>query len=92
MLNFSFSGAECVSKLLINGAQKAEKFMDSNTPKIIEKINPADRVRRVSPCVSSGIKIAKDVTAVTAGVTGFVGKASCRFVARILHTDSCAAC
>lgn len=73
---FFCTGAESVSNFLVQSAQKAEQFMNGNTPKIIEKINPSDRQRRVAPCVKNGIKIAKDVTSVTANVTGFVGELS----------------
>ncbi|XP_065201536.1 protein spartin isoform X1 [Planococcus citri] len=66
------NGAEYVSNFLINGAQKAGEFLDGNTPKLMNKINPANENRRVAPCVSNGIRIARDVTAITANVTGFV--------------------
>lgn len=71
---FFFLGAGCLSKFLIQSAQKAEEFMNDNTPKLIEKINASRRTRRMSPCLSNGIKIARDVTSVTAGFTGFIGK------------------
>jgi hypothetical protein len=73
---FDCVGAESVSKFLIQSAQGAEQFMDERTPKIIEKINQSNRQRRVAPCMKKGIKIAKDVTSVTANVTGFVGKST----------------
>lgn len=63
-----------MSNFLINGAQKAGQFLDGNTPKLINKINPCSENKRVSPCVSNGVRIARDVTALTASVTGFVGK------------------
>ncbi|KAK7595403.1 hypothetical protein V9T40_013228 [Parthenolecanium corni] len=66
------TGAGCLSKFLIQSAQKAEEFMNDNTPKLIEKINASRRTRRMSPCLSNGIKIARDVTSVTAGFTGFI--------------------
>ena len=70
---YDFVGAEYVSNFLINGAQKAGEFLDGNTPKLINKMNPGNENKKVAPCVSNGIKIARDVTAITANVTGFVG-------------------
>lgn len=72
--HFYGTGAAFVSNFLIVGAQKASEFLDGNTPRLINNINPATREKRVSPCVSNGIRIARDVTAITASVTGFVGK------------------
>lgn len=69
-----YIGARCLATFLIQSAQKAEEFMNENTPKLIEKIDPNSRPRRMSPCLSNGIKIARDVTSVTAGLTGFIGK------------------
>lgn len=77
------TGATCLSTFLIQSALKAEEFMNETTPKLIERIDPSSRQRRMSPCLSSGIKIARDVTSVTAGLTGFIGN-SCFLVSYLI--------
>lgn len=70
---FHYLEANALSNCLVNGAHRAEQFLDSNTPKLIDKINPSSKQAAVSPKVVKGVKVAKNVTAKTADITAFVG-------------------
>lgn len=69
-----FTGASFISKNLISGAVKAGNLINTNTPKLINKITPASQAAYVNPKVAKGLKIAGTATSGAALVTGYVGK------------------
>lgn len=59
----------------MKGAEKTSDLMNYVTPKIISNMRPSANVQEetVSENVTSGIKVAKNVTGAAVEVTGFVG-------------------
>lgn len=66
------TGAQYISSGLVRGAQKASELMNYGTPKLIDKINPDPNPREVSPRVSQGLQVAKNVTGTAVQVTGYI--------------------
>lgn len=66
-------GAQFISQNLIKGAEKTGQFMTYSTPYIISKLQRAtDDAPPVSSNVQTSVSVARNVTEVAAGVTGYV--------------------
>lgn len=74
VFNVTFTGASLISRTLILGAEKAGNLINTNTPKLINKITPASQAAYVNPKVAKGLKMAGTATSGAVQVTGFVGK------------------
>ena len=65
-------GATYVANSLIRGAGSTARFIDMTTPRIIDRINPAEQPQPVNPTVEKTVKVAKNVTGTAADVTGYL--------------------
>lgn len=67
-------GATYIANSLVKGAGSTARFIDTSTPRIIDKIQPAEQPKPVNPTVQKSVEVAKTVTGTTANVTGYLGK------------------
>lgn len=65
-------GATYIANSLVRGAGSTARFMDMTTPRIIDRINPAEQAQPVNPTVEKTVKVAKNVTGTAADVTGYL--------------------
>ncbi|RZF32840.1 hypothetical protein LSTR_LSTR009391, partial [Laodelphax striatellus] len=66
------SGAQYISSGLVRGAEKASQYINSSTPKLLEKITPEPTPRQVSPGIAKSAEVARNVTGTAVVVTGYV--------------------
>ncbi|XP_039295204.1 protein spartin isoform X2 [Nilaparvata lugens] len=65
-------GAQYISSGLVRGAEKASEYINSSTPRLLEKITPDPTPRQVSPGLAKGAEVARNVTGTAVVVTGYV--------------------
>nr|CAD7430632.1 unnamed protein product [Timema monikensis] len=68
-------GAHYISHGLVKGAVKAGDLMNYGTPRLIQRLTPDPNPTQVSPRVTQGIQVAKNVTGHVVQVTGFLASA-----------------
>lgn len=74
-----------ISRALVSGAEKAGNLINTNTPKLINKITPASQAAYINPKVAKGLKMTGTATSGAAQVTGFVGM----FTLFLILTPTC---
>ncbi|XP_008201219.1 protein spartin isoform X1 [Tribolium castaneum] len=68
------TGASYVSRGLVFGAEKIGNLLNQNTPKLLSRINSAERPTQIPRKVSKGMQVAENATNKAAQVTGFVAE------------------
>lgn len=77
-------GAWIISQGLIKGAEKAGGFVNNSTPKVIERLTPADRPKHIPRGLSKSMQVAETTTKQAVRVTGFLGKEKNRTIVKLV--------
>lgn len=67
-------GASYLANNLVRSATSTARFIDLTTPRIIDKIDPAEEVKPINPTVRKSIEIVKTASGKAANITDYVGK------------------
>lgn len=71
--DFSFTGAEIISKGIQIGAEKTSHLLDKGASYLVTKIDPAKEKPVITPGVKSNLKTARTVTGKACEVSGYLG-------------------